>query len=136
MSAPKTSFDGALSSHRSFAYTSLPMADIKHVKNSLGVKVNDVILCVVAGALRSYLLKRDELPQNSVLATVPMSTRDAGDDELGNFVHAMVASICTDVADPVERLSAEGAKAELEKLMAAAGLPVPPTETARHPNSH
>jgi WS/DGAT/MGAT family acyltransferase len=106
MSAPKTSFNGVLSSHRSFAYTSLSMADIKHVKNSLGVKVNDVILCVVAGALRSYLLKRDELPENSVLATVPMSTRDAGDDELGNFVHAMVASMCTDVQDPVERLSA------------------------------
>jgi WS/DGAT/MGAT family acyltransferase len=106
MSAPKTSFNGALSSHRSFAYTSLPLADVKHVKNSLGVKVNDVILCVVSGALRNYLTKRDELPESSILATVPMSTRDAGDDELGNFVHAMVASLCTDVEDPVERLSA------------------------------
>ena len=56
MSAPKTSFNGALSSHRSFAYASLPLADVKHVKNSLGVKVNDVILCVVSGALRSSLL--------------------------------------------------------------------------------
>ncbi|BDY31287.1 WS/DGAT/MGAT family O-acyltransferase [Mycolicibacterium mageritense] len=106
MSAPKTSFNGALSSHRTFAYASLPLAEIKHVKNSCDVKVNDVILCVVAGALRRYLAKRDALPERPVLATVPMSTRDAGDDELGNFVHAMVASLCTDVEDPVERLSA------------------------------
>ncbi|WP_454789740.1 WS/DGAT/MGAT family O-acyltransferase [Mycolicibacterium lutetiense] len=123
MSAPKTSFNGALSSHRSFAYTSLPLADVKHVKNSLGVKVNDVILCIVAGALRTYLIKRDALPDTPVLATVPMSTRDAGDETPGNHVHTMVASLCTEVEDPVERLSAihdgmNSAKALAEDLQA------------------
>ncbi|MEV0669841.1 wax ester/triacylglycerol synthase family O-acyltransferase [Mycobacterium sp. NPDC050441] len=123
MSAPKTSFNGALSSHRSFAYTSLPLADVKHVKNSLRVKVNDVILCIVAGALRNYLIKRDALPDTPVLATVPMSTRDAGDETPGNHVHTMVASLCTEVEDPVERLSAihdgmNSAKALAEDLQA------------------
>ncbi|MED5811569.1 wax ester/triacylglycerol synthase family O-acyltransferase [Mycolicibacterium sp. 050232] len=127
MSAPKTSFNGALSSHRSFAYTSLPLSDVKHAKNSFGVKVNDVILCVVSGALRNYLVKRDALPDSSILATVPMSTRDAGDDEPGNFVHAMVATLCTDVEDPVERLSAihngmNSAKALAEDLQAQQGV--------------
>ncbi len=127
MSAPKTSFNGALSSHRSFAYTSLPMAHIKHVKNGLGVKVNDVILSVVAGALRTYLTKRDALPEAPVLATVPMSTRDAGDETPGNHVHTMIASMCTDVEDPVARLSAihngmNSAKALAEDLQAGQSI--------------
>jgi diacylglycerol O-acyltransferase / wax synthase len=106
MSAPKTAVNGVISSRREFAYCSLPLADVKRVKNHFGVKVNDVILDVVAGAVRAYLAKRDELPDRPVLASVPMSTRSAEDIELGNMVHAMVASLATDVADPVERLTA------------------------------
>lgn len=106
MSAPRTVFNGVIGPRRGFAYGSLPMADVKLVKNSLGVKVNDVILSTVAGALRSYLLKRDELPETPVLATVPMSTRSADDVELGNMVHTMIASLATDIEDPVERLHA------------------------------
>lgn len=123
MSAPKTSFNGSLSARRGFAYCSLPMADVKQVKNHFGVKVNDVILDVVAGALRTYLVKRDALPEQPILATVPMSTRSAEDVELGNAVHAMVGSLSTDVEDRVERLHAihrgmNSAKALAEDLQA------------------
>jgi WS/DGAT/MGAT family acyltransferase len=82
------------------------LTDVKHVKNHFGVKVNDVILTVVAGAIRDYLVKRDALPRRPVLATVPMSTRTAEDVELGNLVHAMIASLATDIEDPVARLAA------------------------------
>jgi len=104
--APKTAVNGVISARREFAYCSLPLAEVKRVKNQFGVKVNDVILDVVAGALRTYLVKRDALPDRPVLATVPMSTRAAKDIELGNMVHPMVASLATDVEDPVERLTA------------------------------
>lgn len=106
MSAPRTIFNGIIGPRREFAYTSLPMADVKLVKNHFGATVNDVIMTVVAGAVRAYLVDRDALPDESVLATVPMSTRAAGDTEMGNHVHPTTASLSTDVEDPVQRLSA------------------------------
>ncbi len=106
LSAPRTIFNGIISPRREFAYTSLPMADVKLVKNYFGVTVNDVILSVVGGAVRSYLVDRDALPEQPVIATVPMNTRAAGDNALGNQVYASAASLATDVEDPVKRLSA------------------------------
>src|SRR4029079_7108254 len=50
-SAPRTSFNVALTPHRSFAFTSLSLTDVKMVKNALGATVNDVVLAVCAGAL-------------------------------------------------------------------------------------
>jgi diacylglycerol O-acyltransferase / wax synthase len=84
----------------------MALKDVKLVKDHFGVKVNDVILDVVAGALRSYLVKRGELPERPILVTVPMSTRSPQDIELGNLVHPMVASLATDIEDPVARLAA------------------------------
>jgi diacylglycerol O-acyltransferase / wax synthase len=106
LSAPRTPFNGALGPRRKFAYCSLALDDLKHVKNHFGVKVNDVILAVVAGAIREYLGKRDALPQRPLLATVPMSIRSPEDMELGNLVHPMIASLATDIDNPVDRLAA------------------------------
>lgn len=106
LSAPRTIFNGIISPRREFAYTSLPMADVKLVKNHFGATVNDVIMTVVAGAVRSYLVDHDALPKEPIIATVPMSTRREGDTEMGNQVHPMAASLATDVEDPVERLTA------------------------------
>lgn len=106
MSAPRTAFNGVIGPRREFAYRTLSLAEIKKVKNHFGVTVNDVVLSIVAGALRSYLDKRNELPDQPILATVPMSTRQADDFELGNLVHPTVASLATDIEDSVERLMA------------------------------
>jgi diacylglycerol O-acyltransferase / wax synthase len=106
LSAPRASFNGAIGPRREFAYCSLALADVKHVKNHFGVKVNDVVLAIVAGAIRDYLVKRDALPAKPLLATVPRSTRTAQDVEPGNLVHPMVASLATDIEDPVARLAA------------------------------
>jgi diacylglycerol O-acyltransferase / wax synthase len=106
MSAPRASFNGVIGPRREFAYCSLSLDDVKRVKNHFGVKVNDVILTIVAGAIRDYLAKRDALPERPLLATVPMSTRTPENVELGNLVHPMVASLATDIDDPVARLAA------------------------------
>ena len=106
LSAPRVLFNGAIGPRREFAYCSLALDDVKHVKNHFGVKVNDVVLTIVAGAIRDYLVKRDALPQRPLLATVPLSTRLPEDVELGNLVHPMVASLATDIDDPVARLAA------------------------------
>ena len=62
---PTTNFNADISSDRGFVFGSLPLADIKTAKNHFGVTVNDVVLAVVSGSLRDYLLARGELPDES-----------------------------------------------------------------------
>lgn len=105
LSAPRTSLNGTIGRRRDFAYGTLALDDVKRVKNHFDVTVNDVILAVISGALRRYLVERGELPEKSLLATVPMSTRGPDDAERGNAVYAMVASLATDIEDPIARLA-------------------------------
>jgi diacylglycerol O-acyltransferase / wax synthase len=102
---PRTCFNGPISSHRSFAFGSVSLDTVKAIKNEAGVKVNDVIVAVCAGAVREFLLERDELPDEPLVAMVPVSVR--GEDEMGTFgnrISMMIVPIPTDVADPRERL--------------------------------
>jgi diacylglycerol O-acyltransferase len=75
------------------------------VKNQTGTTVNDVVLAVSGGALRSYLEDRGELPDNSLLATVPVSVRETSRRSEGaNKVSALFTKLGTDLDDPLERL--------------------------------
>ncbi|MCC5952624.1 MAG: wax ester/triacylglycerol synthase family O-acyltransferase [Acidimicrobiia bacterium] len=122
--APRTSFNAELTASRRFSYTSVSLDRIRAVKNATGVKVNDVILAVCAGALRRYLLDREELPDAPLIAQVPVSLRsDDTRSDVGTKVGAMFASLATDVVDPLERLatiheSTTGAK-EMQRALAA-----------------
>jgi WS/DGAT/MGAT family acyltransferase len=96
-----------LSPHRAFATANLSLAEAKMVKNAFGVTVNDVILTLCGSALRHYLDARDEHPDGPLVAMVPISVR--GDDlkgTMGNQVSSALATLATDVDDPVERLLA------------------------------
>ena len=75
LTAPRTSFNGTITGHRAIALADMSLDDIKEVKAATGTTVNDVVLAVAGGALRSYLEDRDELPDSSLLATVPVSVR-------------------------------------------------------------
>ncbi|MEY2423122.1 MAG: diacylglycerol O-acyltransferase / wax synthase [Acidimicrobiaceae bacterium] len=103
--APPSILNVAITGHRRVAFTELALADIKTVKSALGGTVNDVVLAVCAGALRGYLEKRGELPDEPLVAMVPVSVRT--DETLeGNQVTAMMAPLATDIADPTDRLHA------------------------------
>src|SRR5207302_4197694 len=72
-SAPAVSFNRALTPHRWFVFSSLPLDDVKAVKKALDATVNDVIIALCAAALRRYLQDRDELPARPLMAGVPTS---------------------------------------------------------------
>lgn len=104
-SAPRTSFNGTITGHRSIAFTDMDLEDVKQVKKATGTTVNDVVLAVAGGALRGYLEDRGELPDSSLLATVPVSVREKSRRSSGaNKVSALFAKLGTDVEDPLERL--------------------------------
>jgi WS/DGAT/MGAT family acyltransferase len=104
--APRTSLNGTLTGHRSVAFTRIDLADVKEVKNAFGCTVNDVVLTICSGALRTYLAGRGELPQSSLVAMVPVSVHGKTEEKGTNQVSGMFASLASDVADPVERLAA------------------------------
>jgi WS/DGAT/MGAT family acyltransferase len=121
--APRTSFNRPVSRRRSFAFVSVPLADAKRVQSAFGVKLNDVVLAVCAGALRRYLRGRAELPDAPLVAAVPVSVRTEEDLlTLGNMVSGMFTSLATHLDDPVERLIAIRDAATSAKELYASGV--------------
>ncbi len=113
--APRTVFNAPVTSHRNVAYTQLDLAEIKTVKNHFDVKVNDVVMALVAGALRRFLLDRGELPNAPLVAMVPVSVHDRSDRPGRNQVSGMFASLQTQIDDPAERLKAIAAANSVAK---------------------
>lgn len=103
---PRTRFNGPVGQGRSWGFVSVSLSDMKLVKNTFGVKLNDVYVAMVAGALRSYLEAREELPDESLVASIPVNARPDDSEGTGNMISGMVATLATDVDDPVERLMA------------------------------
>ena len=105
--APRTLFNTTITARRSFATRSVPLADIKFVKNAFGTSVNDVVLTICAEALRTYLKARSALPDKTLVAAVPVSVRTEHEKGTGgNKVVMARSALGTHIADPVERLMA------------------------------
>jgi WS/DGAT/MGAT family acyltransferase len=103
--APATPFNKAITPHRRFAIGSVPLEDIKTIKNHLDATVNDVVMAVCAGALRRYLQRHNVLPAEPLVAMVPVSIRTGDEtDKWTNRVSGLVATLPTNVDDPVERV--------------------------------
>jgi diacylglycerol O-acyltransferase len=104
--APRTPFNRAISPHRRWAFCTVPLADVKAVKNSAGATVNDVVMALCAGALRRWLADHEALPSGPLVAAVPVSVRtEAQRGTGGNRVSTMTAPLPTHLADPGERLA-------------------------------
>ena len=105
-SAPKTRFNDELTSERSIALVQVDLGDVKKAKDNCGVKVNDVVMALCAGALRGYLSDRDELPAKPLIAVVPASVHGESTRPGRNQLSGMFSNLHTDIADSVERLHA------------------------------
>ena len=102
--APKTPWNGVISPKRKVAFGSLPLEEVKRVKSHFDVKVNDVMVAIVGGSLRRYLLSIGQLPTEPLIAGMPFSTRAPGDTEMTNKISSAFVSLATHLDDPVERL--------------------------------
>jgi len=101
-----TRFNAEISAHRVVEARFFELAEVKAMKNCVeGVTINDVLVTVVAGAMRKYLESKGELPVHSPMAMIPVSYRSESElDAGGNLVTAMSMAIRSEIEDPMERL--------------------------------
>jgi diacylglycerol O-acyltransferase / wax synthase len=122
LTTPRTSLNAAITAHRRVAFSSISLADVKELKGAMGTTVNDVVLGICAGALRSYLQGRGELPTDPLVATVPVSVHPSTAHRRGvNKISAMFVSLPCGTDDPAERIEiiragTQGAKSEHNAL--------------------
>lgn len=114
-------FNADIGSYRGLVFGALPLADIRRVKEHFHATVNDVVLAVVGGALREYLLQRGELPVESLRAFMAVSLRTESDDEFSNKVTTTTVTLATACADPAQRLQAIAGESVAVKQKAHSG---------------
>jgi WS/DGAT/MGAT family acyltransferase len=104
--APDTPLNVDIGPHRRFVGVASRLEDFKLVKNAFGGTVNDVVLTVVAGALRSFLISRRVRTEGMELrALVPVSVRAEDEHHQGgNRIVVMRGPLPVYIADPVQRL--------------------------------
>ncbi len=119
--APNTVFNRRVGCARRFATQQYELQRLKDLARSLDGTLNDLVLALVGGALRRYLLDLDELPEEPLIAALPVNIRPKDDPGGGNAVGAILASLATHLEDPRERVAAviastRAAKAQLEGM--------------------
>ncbi|MCV7402598.1 wax ester/triacylglycerol synthase family O-acyltransferase [Mycobacterium fragae] len=137
---PPTFMNHMLTPERRFATATLALADVKETSKRLGVTINDMVLSVSSGALRTLLQRHDGKADHPLLASVPVSFDFSPERISGNYFTGMLVALPVDVDDPLERVrlshdNAVSAK-ESHQLMGpelvsrwAAYFPPAPTES-------
>jgi diacylglycerol O-acyltransferase / wax synthase len=114
----RTCFDRGLSADRELAFTACELAELKRIETAAGpgVTVNDVVLALVAGAIRRWLEARHEHPQAMrVQIPVSMHHRDEDPNTLGNRDSFMFCDLPVAEPDPRKRLTAINAETRIRK---------------------
>jgi len=122
--APATPWNKSITSHRRFAMGSASLDTLRALKDASGGTVNDIVMAVCTGALRSYLLGHDALPDRPLRARVPVSFRTGEEDvPWTNMVSGIIADLPTNCDDPRQRVALcheamEAAKRQFELIPA------------------
>ena len=102
---PRTPFNRPITPHRKLAIGSASLSAVKAIKTALGATVNDVVLAVCAGGLRTWLERHDALPDDPLVALIPVSIRTGEEtDRWTNRVSMLSTVLPTDEPDSVERV--------------------------------
>lgn len=105
--APVTVLNRSADNQRRVARSVLSISDLKAVKQASGASVSDVLVTVLAGALRTHLLGRNELPEEPLVVNVPLGNEAPGTAPRlrGNVFVNFYAYLPTHLADPRGRLA-------------------------------
>ena len=120
-SVPITRFNLETSPHRVFDSSTFDLKDFQPMRGLVkGATINDLVLAVCSGALRTYLGHHKELPGESLRAFVPVNVRAPKGslketDQPGNNISTMSPLLYTNIADPLERLQAIYAETREQK---------------------
>jgi WS/DGAT/MGAT family acyltransferase len=118
--APALPWRGPLTPARSFSWVSVPLDEVRQIAHVISGTVNDVVLAIVAGAVRQYLVEEGMLTDRQVIANTAVRTRKDGDTRLwGTAVTALPFALPTHLSDPLERLRAAHAQTAMVKAEVA-----------------
>jgi WS/DGAT/MGAT family acyltransferase len=128
--APKTIFNASITNQRSYSTLSVPLADIKAFGRRSGGTVNTIVMAMCSIALQRFLKERGLLPNEALIAMVPVSLRGEGDSAMNNQVSAVRVDLATDIEDLPARFkaihaSSEAAKAVVKELKPVLGVDMP-----------
>lgn len=101
--APNSILNSTVGPHRRVSTVEFKTERLLRIGKHLGGTLNDVVMAICGGALRDYLLELDVLPKKPLISQVPVSFRQKDDEGGGNAIGMMLASLGTDLADPVLR---------------------------------
>jgi diacylglycerol O-acyltransferase / wax synthase len=103
--APRLAFNATVGRTRAFGTATLPLDEVRRVGKALGATVNDMVLMLCSGALRRYHARRHVLPRKSMIAAVPISLRETGDERPDNQASMSLVSLGTHIADTRKRVA-------------------------------
>jgi WS/DGAT/MGAT family acyltransferase len=106
LQAPRSILNQKITRARRFATQQYTVDRLRTIAKAHGGTLNDVVLAICAGALRRFLLEQNALPDQALTAMIPVNIRPKDDPGGGNAVGTILASLATDVVDPIERLRA------------------------------
>ncbi|OBI17529.1 diacylglycerol O-acyltransferase [Mycobacterium sp. E2327] len=100
---PPTFINHKITAERRFATATLALADVKETGKRLGATINDMVLAMATGALRTLQLRYDGQAM-PLLASVPMSFDFSPERISGNRFTGVLVGLPTDSDDPLERV--------------------------------
>ena len=106
--APRTMFNTTITGSRRFAAEGWPIERLKAIGKASDTTLNDVVLAMCSGAIRSYLIEHDSLPDSTLVSMVPVglnAKRSGSPTAGGNAVGAVMVKLGTDLDDPADRLA-------------------------------
>ncbi|MCW2681261.1 MAG: diacylglycerol O-acyltransferase [Frankiales bacterium] len=106
LQAPRSMLNVGITGSRRIAAESWSMERLRKVGRAADATINDVMLAMCSGALRTYLLEQDALPASPLIAMTPVSLRDENSEEQTNAVGTILCNLATDLEHPGARLVA------------------------------